>query len=122
MTKLKFYKEYHYIKHCRVCGVQYRPGRYDSRRNISLCWPHRKIYLREQFNKWFNNLPEERKVLRKEYCYSIWKKWVIQNIEKRRTVALVSYHKRKNESKNKARKHVRTKPIIESPSVPRDRK
>ena len=41
--------------------------------------------------------------------YQLWKKWTVKNLIKRNKIALESYHRRKSDPKNKARKHRTTK-------------
>ena len=112
--KEQFYKVKKIIKFCRFpnCGVMFRPD--NNPYNKGLCYVHRKQYQREQYKKWKANLTPEQKEKIKEYGrnhYPQWLIWVSKNIERRRRIALRSYHRRKKEPKNKMRRHRRTKII-----------
>lgn len=110
---LKPYKDIKIIKFCKVCGVEFRPKRYSSQASIGLCIKHRREYYKElrRLYGWKTWSPEKKKeVARKRYPN--WLRWVRKNkknIERRRATALKSYHRRKNDPKNKARKHVATR-------------
>lgn len=91
-----FYKVKKYIKFCRFpgCGVEFRPD--NNPNNLGLCIVHRKLYQKEH-NKWYTNLSPEKK---KEYIKKqvlANKGWVARNPERRRQIALRSYHKRKSD-------------------------
>ena len=93
--KESYFKNNKYIKFCRFpgCGVMFRPD--NNPYNNGLCYVHRKLYQKEH-NKWYANLSPEKK---KEYIKKSVlanKEWVIKNIDRRRKIALKSYHKRKH--------------------------
>jgi len=105
-TQQKFVKVMNYIAKCKVCGKEYRSyGKYTYKIALKLCYTHRQIWFKQQYQKCKAN-PQC-----KAMVYEKWKRWVIRNIEKRRWWALKSYHKRKDLPKNKLRKHRRTKLI-----------
>jgi len=97
----KFYKEYRYIKFCKICKVQFRPQLYDKYRiYLGLCYEckrkyHKKRY-REYYIPYFNALPPEKQKGIRKARYEAWRRWVIKNIGRRRMQALKSYHARKH--------------------------
>lgn len=103
--KLKFYKDLKLIYFCKECGVEYRPQRFTYKANLHRCWKCRRLYCSERFKK---QTPERQREI-KERNYKLGKLWVIKNIEKRRKIALKSYHQRKDE--HRARRHRRTRPL-----------
>ena len=109
MSNKYFYKDIKIIKVCRVCGVSFRPPRFTHRASISLCIKHFRIQSNEAFKKRFAGLSKEEKSLLSKKRYPYWLEWKKKNIIKRNKIALESYHRRKNDSKNKARRHRRTK-------------
>ena len=104
-----YYKDIKIIKFCKVCGVRYRPARYSHQASLGLCHTHRRIYKLEEFRKWFKKLSPEVQKKYRDREYEIWKKWVLKHMDRRRKMALESYHRRKGEPKNRARKHRATK-------------
>ena len=108
MSKL-FYKDIKVIKFCKVCKISCRFPNDSFFSSLGLCYKHRRDFYRDWRKKvwwpWFKKqLPE----VQKKYRDS-WNKWVEKNIDRRRKIALRSYHRRKFDSKNKARKHRATK-------------
>lgn len=101
---------------CKVCGVKYLKPKSYSLAGLRLCYVHRKEWFKECYQnytkEWRRKHPEYKVVQ-----YQVWKKWVVQNLERRRNIALRSYHKLKNNPKNKARKHIATK-ISQPDSAP----
>ena len=92
-----YFKDKKTIKFCRFpdCGVMFRPD--NNPYNNGLCYVHRKQYQKEHSGKWYAGLSPEKK---KEYIKKsilVNKEWVIKNIDRRRAIALKSYHKRKRE-------------------------
>jgi len=106
-----FYRDVKLILFCKVpdCHVEYRPVRASFFAKLHLCHKHRSVYYRDwyinKFLPFFAKLSKEDKQRYRNMRYEVWKKWVIKNIDKRRLQALESYHRRKGEAKNKARKH-----------------
>ena len=112
MNKLPFYKEKIYLgRLCKVCGTEYKARKGGVNWGLRLCALHRRQWWREHYYKfdkaWRLNHKEYRAMQ-----YQVWKKWVTENIERRQLIALNSYHKRKHDPRNKARKHRATqKPV-----------
>lgn len=111
MTKLygesgRFYREIKIIRSCKVCGVEFRPARYSVAANLWLCIKHRREYQREQAKLygWKSWSPERKKEEAKKR-YPVWLNWVKNHPERRRELALMSYHRRKLDPKNKTRRH-----------------
>lgn len=92
-----WHRDIKWIRVCRDCGVEYRPKRYSFQASSQRCYVCRKKKAREY---WATMSPEEKK---KKYTY--WFNWTENNLDKRRTIALASYHRNKNNPANKARKH-----------------
>lgn len=105
-NKIAFYKEYQYIKSCKICGVVFRPPHHDTyRRYLGLCYIckqkyHKKRY-REYYIPYFNALPPEKQQGIKKARYETWRRWVKAHINRRRAQALKSYHTRKYAQLNK---------------------
>jgi hypothetical protein len=102
----KFFRETRWIKFCKICGTEYRPLKYSWEADTGLCNKCRHKWYKELYKKkiaYFNQ-PE-----RKKQRYEVWLKWIKKNYERRRMLALISYHKRKNDPKNKTRRHRATK-------------
>ncbi len=95
-----------WIKFCSICGIDYAPKRGSWEAATNLCVLHRDQWYKELYKKkyLFERLPY-RKALR----YKVWLAWVKKNWERRKKIALDSYHRRKNEPHNKMRKHRATK-------------
>lgn len=99
--KITFYKEYHYIKFCKICRVEFRPQSHDTyRRYLGLCYVckqkyHKKRY-REYYIPYFNALPPEKQRGIKKARYEAWRRWVQAHLPRRRTIALKSYHAHKH--------------------------
>lgn len=96
-----------WIKFCKLCGMDYEAKRGSFEAMTNLCYKHRNLWYKELYKiygKEHDKLPR-----RKKMWYKSWLKWVKKNYEKRRAIALASYHRRKQEPKNKARKHRRTR-------------
>ena len=95
----EFTKRIKLIIFCKVCGVEFRPpyGSWQSRQR--LCVVHRRILQRERRNKREKTLTPEYKKERYKKQYPYWKKWVANNLEKRRRQALESFHRRKHAKK-----------------------
>jgi hypothetical protein len=112
INKRAYYKDIKTIKFCKVCGVPFRPKRGSVGWISGLCHKHRYLYskkLAEYSAAWWGRKTPEYKREYKKKNYESWKKWVEKNKKKRRLIALKSYHRRKNDPKNKARKHVSTR-------------
>jgi hypothetical protein len=95
-----FYKEYHYIMYCKLCGVMFRPQHEDRyRRYLGLCYECKQKYwkkrYREYYVPYFNALPPEKQQGIKKARYEAWRRWVQAHLERRRAQALKSYHARK---------------------------
>ena len=105
----KFYKNIKLILFCKVCGVKYLPERYSKRAEMGGCYKHRWVSQTQWNSVWYAKLPPERKKIYAQVKYGKWKNWVKNNIEGRRRIARISYHKRKLDSKNRARRHRATK-------------
>lgn len=111
MTKLygesgRPYRDIKLIKFCKVCGVEFRPARYSVAARLGLCIKHRREYQRERAKRygWHTWSPEKKKESTRKN-YSVWLNWVKNHPDYRRKLALESYHRRKLDPKNKARKH-----------------
>ncbi len=101
MNNQTFYKKYLYIKHCKICKVEFRPQHNDTYRiYLGLCYEckrkyHKKRY-REYYIPYFNALPPDKQKGIKKARYMAWRRWVMANIGRRRAQALKSYHVRKH--------------------------
>lgn len=106
-----FYRDIQLIKQCKVCGVEYRPPRYSFFAVLGLCQKHRKQYYKHHYIviklPWLKALSPQRRAEWWKQHYGHLRKWVRDNPERRKAIALVSYHK--NKDKHKARKHRATK-------------
>ena len=106
--KLKFYKErVTPWKICKKCGVEYRPPTKRTA-TLGLCYVHRKDFAKEFYQKYGKKWQLENWAK----VYEWWKDWVKRNPERRRQIALESYHRNKDKPSNKARKHRATKKPI----------
>ena len=107
----EFYRDIKLIISCKNCGVEYRPARFSFFASLKLCWKCRRIYYRNwyinKFLPWFMKQPKEVQDKYRKMRYDAWLKWVEKNADKRRKQALESYHRRKLDPKNRARKHVK---------------
>ena len=100
-----FYRDIQIIKFCKWCGVKFRPRRGSVAAVLGLCWKCR----RESRKQYLAQLSSEQKKKFYHVWYKSWRKWLGQNLERRRRTALKSYHLRKLEPQNRARRHRRTK-------------
>ena len=96
--KFTIYKEVHYIKFCKICGVEFRPQSHDTyRRYLGLCYVCRKKYYKKRYREYyipyFNALPPEKQKGIKKVRYEAWRRWVQVHLPHRRAIALKSYHK-----------------------------
>lgn len=108
--KLTFLKEFIRIgRRCKECGVEYT-GRSQWSVRLGLCAVHRrewfKKFYQEYTKEYLRTHPEAR--LR---AYQSWRRWVIKNLSRRRTLALESYHRNKNKPGNKKRRHIKKSAI-----------
>lgn len=107
-----FYRDVKLIKFCKVCNVEYRPERGSFFAMLGLCHKHRKVYYQDwyknKFLPFFEKLSLEQKQKYRDMRYGVWKKWVTNNVERRRLQALESYHR--NKHKHTDRKHRKKKP------------
>lgn len=108
----RFYRDVKLVCICKVCKVEFRPERYSAFARIGLCHKHRYIYYRNWYINWFlpwfaKQSPETQQRYR-DMRYGVWKKWVNSYPERRKKIALDSYHRRKADPTNKKRKHRKT--------------
>ena len=89
------------IHFCKKCGIAFHS---HKKLHFGLCSVHRKPVMRAQYQK-----AKAEGRINKELRYKNWKKWVVENIDRRRQLALESYHRNKNKPSNKMRKHRATK-------------
>jgi len=112
-----FYKDVKVIKFCKFCGVSFRPQRGSFFSSLGLCHKHRRVYYRNwyinKFLPFFAKLTPEQQQKYRDMRYATWKKWVSNNVERRRLQALESYHRNKDKPQNKARRHRRTHSPVE---------
>ena len=103
-TKQRFIKKMNYIIKCKVCGKEMRSytGR-NVKVSSRLCRTHRKGWLSE-LRKRYRALPRNKIAI-----YTSWRRWVAKNIERRRRLALESYHRNKDKPSNLERRHRATK-------------
>lgn len=99
--RFKFYKEYHYIKFCKICRVEFQPQRNDTyRRYLGLCYVCKRKYHKKRYQEYyipyFNALPQEKQQGIKKARYEAWRRWVQAHIGRRRAQALKSYHAHKH--------------------------
>ena len=89
------YKDYWFLIKCNECGIPFRTRRGSLEAMTKLCVKHLKMLHRRTacFNYWTNiSYSRERKRI-----YSL--KWDSANRERRRTLALDSFHRRKKITK-----------------------
>ncbi len=96
-----FYKDVKIIKYCQKCGVSFRPQKGTA--HFNLCAVHRRPYAQEAYKKYQEKYKEKYKGKYKDLRYRTWKAWIEKNLERRRKLALESYHR--NKDKHKSRKH-----------------
>ena len=114
-TEQKFLKEVYVVKFCKKCDVRYLIRRGKSqmgkiRYGMDYCIKHRHLFWQDKYllYKYQFQWPSM-----KALQFKVWKKWVQQNPERRRQLARESYHRHKNNPRNKVRKHRATKkPLI----------
>lgn len=102
----KFFRDIKVIKFCkavehgRQCGVAYKPARGSFFARLGYCYVHRRKYYKEwyteKFVPWFDNQSEETKRYYRRIKREIWDAWVAKYPERRRSIALTSYHKNKD--------------------------
>ena len=96
-----------WIKFCKLCGMDFEAKRGSFAAQSQLCYKHRNLWYKELYKlygKEHDKLPH-----RKKMHYRLWLQWIKKNWERRRAIALASYHRRKQDEKNKTRKHRATK-------------
>lgn len=101
-----FWKDIKIIKWCSNCKVRYEPNRYSwqNKRNICVKCVSKELALWRKKNskKWakivskYRKKPRSVRLLWQIRAYERWKEWVAKNPEKRKKIALNSYHRRKN--------------------------
>ncbi len=106
-----FYRDIKVIKNCKVCRVEYRPIRSSFNDRLGLCYKHRKQYYKHYYIAirlaWLKALSPQRRAEWWKQHYGHLRQWVKDNPERRKAIALASYHR--NKGKHKARKHRATK-------------
>ena len=111
-TKLTYYKERYWLyRICKACGVKYIAPKESNVFKMGRCWPHRKELMKELYQK-NSEYQKKNKYKYKVITYTVWKKWVNDNLGRRRDIALKSYHRKKMKPENKARKHRATRKLI----------
>jgi len=113
LKKTKFYKDIKIVKRCKKCGVPFRPARYSY--HLGLCIVCRREFIKFSRPSWKESVakmtPERREeFMEKEYLR--WQKWVNAHIDRRRYLALKSYHQRKYIPSNRARSHHKKKTAV----------
>lgn len=112
-TKLTYYKERYWLyRICKTCGVKYRAPKESNVFKIGRCWPHRKEWYNENYQRWIKEYKKKYRYRYRVKEYMVWKKWVNDNLGRRRDIALKSYHRKKMKLENKARKHRATRKLI----------
>ena len=110
MARFKYYKERVWNRRiCKICGVTYVPHG-EFHRVLKLCYVHRHEFIKVLYQK--NKDYSKKNFWKyKDSWYLLWKEWAAKYPSRRREIALKSYHLRKDDPKNKQRKHRRTKPL-----------
>lgn len=89
---------------CLKCGEIIEDYDVNKASNTTFCKKHRYI-----FNKYIYEKGEKFNSVLKNKTFNRWKNWTFKNWDRRNKIALDSYHRRKNDPKNKKRKHRRTR-------------
>jgi hypothetical protein len=119
MTRKKLigYKDIQIVHWCKKCGALFRPSRGYS--HLGLCIVCRREFIRDYNirtgNTWKEKVakmtPERREeFMEKEYLR--WQNWVNDHLPRRRSLALESYHRRKDDPGHRARSHHKKKTTI----------
>ena len=101
----KFYKDIQIIKWCAKCDFRWEPKRYSwqNKRKICVRCVSKEIAIWRKKNpqKWNKIVQNYRKKARSRrlpwvlHAYTQTRLWVAKNPERRRNIALRSYHKKK---------------------------
>ena len=91
-----WYRTVKIIKYCKQCGVSFRPKRGSVGAQLGRCWNCRGKFLKEyqKTHTWHTWSPEKKQRVLERH-YPVWLEWVSRNLERRRAIALASYHRRK---------------------------
>lgn len=99
--KKYFFKElFRPVKICKECGVEFRV-KSNVAYKLSLCPTHARAWWRIQWKKYGKK--HARKPENKKKNYLAWKSWVTEHLERRRQIALESFHRNKHKKKNQER-------------------
>jgi len=81
-------------KYCKAAGCKnylYRPKKDAWRTRLGFCYEHYSAYLKEWHRKvrvpWLKKQSKEKRSKIKKDAYVVWKKWVTNNLERRREIA-----------------------------------
>ena len=106
MSNKYFFKDSRTIYSCKTCKTLFAKGQSNR---LGYCRPCRNKW-RRQYKKDHPEIyatPEYKAKMYKDWL--AWCKRDVKNFMRRRELALRSYHARKNDPKNKARKHRATR-------------
>ena len=86
----------------KTCSIEYNPQT-RTLAYLGFCYTHRKQFYKKIWRKY--GKPYQRiygkTPARKAKQYIRWRKWVTRNIDKRRLIALKSYHRHKDEHRHR---------------------
>lgn len=99
------------IRWCKVCKISFRPERGSVEDRLGYCHTHRHEHYakwwEEYGKKYFDTLSPEKQEEYAKTRYEVWLRWVEENKEKRRQIALASYHRNKKKRRAKRNKQRR---------------
>lgn len=101
----EFYKNVKIIRFCKVCDVSFRMSRNYHVVGYNLCIVHRREFWRAEIRKQMKTETfKEYKKRNKAKHDADNRRWVATHMERRRAIALASYHKNKHKHKRKHKK------------------